>query len=133
MVGACGKPPNSAARVAPDRDRVGPSDLETSLTQIRDNGARQINDIAPCMPIDRCDDDPLDLGLPLRLSHPNIFCMAIEERTKEELAAVVQLLCETIAGDRSRASPRIDTLKSALAKLDPSAAPVRRNPLPRDS
>jgi len=47
-----------------------------------------------------------------------------------ELAAVVQLLCDAIAGDRSRKSPRIGKLKSALAKLDPSAAPVRRQPLP---
>jgi hypothetical protein len=35
--------------------------------QVGENGASQINDIAPCMPKDRCDDDPLDLNLVSRL------------------------------------------------------------------
>jgi hypothetical protein len=82
------------------------------------------------VPVDRHANDALDFRLASRLGHPNIFPMAIEDLTEEELAAVVQLLCDTIAGDRSRTSPRIGKLKSALAKLDPSAAPVRRGPLP---
>jgi hypothetical protein len=49
----------------------------------------------------------------------------------EERAAVVKLLRETIAADRYPLSPRIRTLKSALARLDPSAsAPVQAIPTP---
>lgn len=41
----------------------------------------------------------------------------------EERAAVVKLLRETTAADRYPFSPRIRTLKSALARLDPSSVP----------
>jgi hypothetical protein len=40
------------------------------------------------------------------------------------------LLREKIAADRFPLSPRVRRLKSALAKLDPSAAPQRSEPLP---
>jgi hypothetical protein len=49
----------------------------------------------------------------------------------EERAAVVKLLRETIAADRDPLSPRIRTLKSALARLDPSAAPAAPIPPPK--
>jgi hypothetical protein len=42
----------------------------------------------------------------------------------KERAAVVKLLRETIAADNYPLSPRIRTLKSALARLDPSATPA---------
>jgi hypothetical protein len=50
--------------------------------------------------------------------------------TPDERAAVVKLLRETIAADKYPLSPRVRRLKSALAKLDPSAVPQRPEPLP---
>jgi hypothetical protein len=54
--------------------------------------------------------------------------MLEQNLTPEERAAVVKLLRETIAADKHPLSPRIRTLKSVLAKLDPSSVP-RPQPL----
>jgi hypothetical protein len=56
--------------------------------------------------------------------------MPEENLTPDEPAAVIKLLRDTIAADRFPLSPRVRRLKSALAKLDPSAAPQRSEPLP---
>jgi hypothetical protein len=56
--------------------------------------------------------------------------MAIENLTEDERAAVSKLLRDTIAADQFPLSPRVRRLKSALAKLDPSAVPQRPEPLP---
>lgn len=45
-----------------------------------------------------------------------------ENLAPEERAAVVKLPRDTIAADKYPLSPRIRTLKSALARLDPSAS-----------
>src|SRR5262249_3891309 len=47
-----------------------------------------------------------------------------ENLSPEERAAVVKLLRDTIAADRFPLSPRVCTLKSALARLDDSASPA---------
>jgi hypothetical protein len=47
----------------------------------------------------------------------------------EERGAVVKLLRETIAADNYPLSPRVRTLKSALAKLDPATSPSAQ-PIP---
>ena len=43
--------------------------------------------------------------------------------TPDERDAVLKVLQATIAADRFSLSPRVRTLKSALAKLDPGTAP----------
>lgn len=49
--------------------------------------------------------------------------------TPEEHEAVLKVLQATIAADRFPLSPRVRTLKSALAKLDP-APPLAVEPYP---
>jgi hypothetical protein len=68
------------------------------------------------------------LAIPLYARHISI--MVDETLTPDERAAVSKLLRDTIAADRFPLSPRVRRLKSALAKLDPSAAPQRSEPLP---
>ena len=41
--------------------------------------------------------------------------------TDDDKAALIELLRETIAGDRFPLSPRVKRLKAVLAKLDPPA------------
>jgi hypothetical protein len=55
--------------------------------------------------------------------------MADENLTPDEREAVLRLLRDTIAADRFPLSPRIRTLRSALAKLDP-APPAMVEPYP---
>jgi hypothetical protein len=50
--------------------------------------------------------------------------------TDEERTAVAELLRQHIAEDRFPLAPRLRPLESALAKLDPPAAPASE-PLPR--
>jgi hypothetical protein len=50
--------------------------------------------------------------------------MAQENLNPDELAAMTRALRNTIAADRFPLSPRIRTLKSALAKLDPEPQPM---------
>jgi hypothetical protein len=54
----------------------------------------------------------------------HISMMVDENLTPDERAAVIKLLCETIAADRFPLSPRVRRLKSAPAKLDPKPKPV---------
>ena len=53
-------------------------------------------------------------------------CTATESLTEDERAAIIKLLCATIAVDPYPLSPRIRRLKAALAKLDPSSVPQER-------
>jgi hypothetical protein len=50
--------------------------------------------------------------------------MRDENLAPGEREAVLKLLRDTIAADRFPLSPRIRTLKSALAKLDPEPSPA---------
>jgi acetyl-CoA acetyltransferase len=47
--------------------------------------------------------------------------MPEENLTADERAAVLKVLRDTIAADRYPLSPRMRTLKSAVAKLDPAS------------
>jgi hypothetical protein len=52
----------------------------------------------------------------------------------DELAAVTAAIRGLIEGDRYPRAPRLDTLRSALAKLDPKTAPKltpERQPVPK--
>jgi hypothetical protein len=48
--------------------------------------------------------------------------------TDDELAAVAAAVRTAIETDRFPRAPRLDPLRSALAKLDPAAAPQRQPP-----
>jgi len=51
--------------------------------------------------------------------------------TDEELAAVIATLRRTIREDKFPMSPRLDSLRAALAKLDPAVPrPAPKPPLP---
>jgi hypothetical protein len=46
--------------------------------------------------------------------------------TDDELAAVASAIRRAVEDDRFPRAPRVDTLRSALAKLDPAAAELGR-------
>jgi hypothetical protein len=77
--------------------------------------------------------DPLTRLPPLALvyhrPHPHIDAIMTLELIDEEEAALAALLTYTIQDDRYPLSPRIRTLKSILAKIEPPR-PVITRPLP---
>jgi hypothetical protein len=57
------------------------------------------------------------------------FAMPTIDLTDAEHAALVALIRRTIEEDRFPRAPRLDPLRSALAKLNPAAAASLRRPL----